>query len=284
MTMLTHLLTHRFFKARTLCRSTVLLLAAGMGSVLANAGAFDIGVSPSRFEVSAKSGGRLGQTLEIFNQDSQPTELSVRTLDWEYSEKGELKFFDELRPGSCRPWVTLERKTVKIKAQSKATFRFQIDVPADAAVTECRIMLAIEGVQPAYQAMVQSGGASLALPVNGRVAVAVYASINGAQPVLSMSQTSVMQKDQQSIASVTVTNSGNAHGRLDGALDAKDASGQSFELVPDGTPIMPGQTRSIVLKPRALSGTSEPKVVFPIKASGTLDWENGSFKVNAEFR
>ena len=228
--------------------------------------------------------GRLGQTLEIFNQDSQPTELSVRTLDWEYSEKGELKFFDELRPGSCRPWVTLERKTVKIKAQSKATFRFQIDVPADAAVTECRIMLAIEGVQPAYQAMVQSGGASLALPVNGRVAVAVYASINGAQPVLSMSQTSVMQKDQQSIASVTVTNSGNAHGRLDGALDAKDASGQSFELVPDGTPIMPGQTRSIVLKPRALSGTSEPKVVFPIKASGTLDWENGSFKVNAEFR
>ena len=268
---------------RRLCSLSTLTLAAVLSPVLAHAGAFDVGVSPSRFEISAKSSGRLGQTLEIFNQDGQPTELSVRTLDWEYSEKGELKFFDELRPGSCRPWFTLERKTVRIDARSKASFRFQIDVPADAGVTECRVMLAIEGVKPAYQAMVQSGGASLALPVNGRVAVAVYVSINGAQPVLSMSHTSTLQKDQESLASVTVTNTGTAHGRLDGALDAKDASGLSFELVPDGTPILPGQTRNIMLKPRALSGTSEPKVTLPVKANGTLDWENGSFKINAEF-
>ncbi len=277
------LLNPHFSLVRKVCGLSALALAALMSPLLTYAGAFDVGVSPSRFEVSAKSGGRLGQTLEIFNQDGQPTELSVRTLDWEYSEKGELKFFDELRPGSCRPWFTLERKTVRIDARSKASFRFQIDVPADAAVTECRVMLAIEGVKPAYQAMVQSGGASLALPVNGRLAVAIYVSINGAQPVLSMSQTSLMQKDQRSTASVTVTNTGTAHGRLDGALDAKDASGQSFELVPDGTPILPGQTRNIVLKPRALAGTAEPKVVYPVKASGALDWENGSFKINAEF-
>lgn len=280
----------RFFVRRIVCpaalrcSAALLLAAASLSPILASAGTFDVGVSPSRFEVSAKSGGRLGQTLEIFNQDGQSTELSVRTLDWEYSEKGELKFFDELRPDSCRPWVTLERKTVRISAQSKAMFRFQIDVPAGAPVTECRFMLAIEGVKPAYQAMVQSGGASLALPVNGRVAVAVYVAINGAQPVMSMSQASTMQKNQQRVATVVVTNTGNAHGRLDGALDAKDASGLAFELVPDGTPVMPGQTRVIELKPRALAGTGEPTVVFPVKASGTLDWDNGSFKINTEFQ
>lgn len=134
------ILNPHFSLVRKVCGLSALALAALMSPLQTHAGAFDVGVSPSRFEVSAKSGGRLGQTLEIFNQDGQPTELSVRTLDWEYSEKGELKFFDELRPGSCRPWFTLERKTVRIDARSKASFRFQIDVPADAAVTECRVM------------------------------------------------------------------------------------------------------------------------------------------------
>ena len=49
--------------------------------------------------------------------------------------------------------------------------------PADAPRSECRFMLAIEGVEPAQQAVIERGGASLSLPVNGRIAVAVYIGV-----------------------------------------------------------------------------------------------------------
>ena len=255
------------------------------GATLSQAGVFEIAVSPARFEVSAKSGGRLGQSLEIFNQDSQATELVVKTLDWDYTERGELKFYDELRPGSCREWVTLERPRLKVPARGKSTYRFQIDVPAGAPAQECRLMLAIEGAQPVAQPAVQSGGVSVSLPVNGRIGVAVYVAINGAQPVLKIdSVTTLKSAGKPDQPAVIVSNSGNAHGRLDGALDARDANGQTFEMTPDNSPIMPGQTRTIVLQPRQIADMKPLTVALPIKTTGTLDWDNGSFKVDAEFK
>jgi hypothetical protein len=132
--------------------------------------------------------------------------------------------------------------------------------------------------------MLQSGATNLSLPVNGRIAVAVYISVNGAQPKLSMQQVGTVLLEGQRLPAVTVSNTGSAHGRLDGALDAKDAQSQSFELVPEGTPIMPGQTRTIALRPRSLADQTVPKFTFPITSSGSLDWDDGSFKVNAEFK
>lgn len=273
---------------RTFARA-LLALAATAGCALAAAAPFEIAIMPSRFELSAKSGARLGQSLDIHNVGVTPTEVSVRTLDWSYSPEGEIAYLDALQPGSCRPWVLLERKTVKVPARGKAGFRFQIEPPADAPRGECRFMLAIEGVEPAYRAAIGQGGSSLSLPVTGRIAVAVYVLLNGAEPRLALSQVGTRELQGRRTPYVTVSNTGDAHGRLDGSLDATDATGKRFEMVPDGTPVMPGQTRLIALQPKADAGTGAnggppPAPVFPLKASGTLDWEKGGFKVNAEFR
>ncbi|MBS3997418.1 MAG: hypothetical protein KGZ67_08790, partial [Hydrogenophaga sp.] len=123
------------------------------------AGPFEVAVSPSRTELNARAGQRVGQSLQLYNVGGQVSALSFRTMDWSLSEKGELKFHDELLPGSCRPWVTLERRTRQIAPRANVPFRFQIDVPADAPRSECRFMIAIEGVEPAQQALINSGGA-----------------------------------------------------------------------------------------------------------------------------
>ena len=107
-------------------------------------------------------------------------------MDWTLSDKGELKFHDELLPGSCRPWVTLERRTRQVAARANVPFRFQIDVPADAPRGECRFMIALEGIEPAQQSIINSGGASLSLPVSGRIAVTVYLAVGGAKPQLEL--------------------------------------------------------------------------------------------------
>ena len=264
----------------------LLLLTGWFISLLtgvAQAGPFEIAVSPSRFEVTANNNQRLGQSFDIHNVGSQATEVSVRTLDWTYSEDGKISYYDELRPQSCRPWVTLERSTVKIAARNKKAFRFQVNVPANAPQTECRFMLAIEGVEPAYKPAISSSGASLSLPVTGRIAIAVYVALNGAEPKIAISQLAVKNMQGQRIPVVTVTNSGTAHGRLDGGLDVVDARGKSIQLIPEGSPILPGQTRTLGLFPKA-AGKEKTVLAYPLKSSGNIDWDLGSFRVEAEFK
>lgn len=260
------------------CALCAALLAAGA----VHAAPFEIAVSPSRFELSAQSGARLGQSLDIQNLSDRPSDVSVRTIDWQYSPEGDISYHDDLLPGSCRPWVTLERRSTTIPARGKRSFRFQIEPPADAPRGECRFMVAIEGTEPAQQAVIQSGGAALNLPVTGRIAVAVYVLLNGAEPKLELRQLASRTVNGQRTGFVTVSNTGDAHGRLQGSLDATDSQGRSFELAPEGTPILPGQTRTLALVPRGDNGQAPPGVRFPLKTSGLLDWDKGSFKVDAE--
>ncbi len=262
--------------------------AAAMGLTLltaaVHAAPFEIAVAPSRFELTAKSGERLGQSLDIHNLGNAATAVSIRTLDWTYSPEGQIAYHDELLPGSCRPWVALERRSVTVPAQNKSTFRFQVTPPANAPRGECRFMIAVEGVEPAQQTVIQSGGASLSLPVTGRIAVAVYVMLNGAEPKLEMQQITMREVGGKRTPIVNVSNTGDAHGRVEGTLDAKDAKGRAFSLAIEGTPIMPGQTRTLVLLPKAEEGQSMSQPTYPVQASGLLDWEKGSFKVNAELK
>lgn len=248
------------------------------------AAAFEMSVSPSRVETAGKPGARLGQSLQLTNVGSQPTELAVRTLDWTFSPEGNIGFHDELLEGSCRPWVTLERRFVRLAPQASVAFRFQVDVPPGAPRGECRFMLAVEGVEPAYRAQIQSGGASLSLPVSGRIAVAVYVAVGGAEPKLEVKGFGVKELGGKRLPVVTLANVGDAHGRLEGSLGGKDAKGVPFQLVPDSSPIMPGQVRTLVLQPKAPQQRGAIDPVYPLKADGQLDWNLGSFRFDVEFQ
>ncbi|WP_261803579.1 hypothetical protein [Variovorax sp. PAMC26660] len=260
------------------------LLVTAVAGHHAVAAPFEIAVTPSRFELAAKGGTRLGQSLDIHNLGSATTEVAIRSIDWSYSPEGDISYHDELLPGSCRPWVMLERRIVSVPARSKKSFRFQVDPPADAPRGECRFMIAIEGTEPAQQTVIRGGGASLNLPVTGRIAVAVYVLLNGAEPKLEIRQIASSEATGARRALITVANTGDAHGRLEGSLDATDSKGRAFELVPEGTPILPGQTRTLALVPKGDGGPPAPPPVYPVKASGALDWEKGSFKVDVELK
>lgn len=262
--------------ARLVCSAALASVA-----VAAQAAPFEVAVSPSRTELVGKAGQRVGQSIQIYNVGGQVSALSFRTMDWTLSDKGELKFHDELLPGSCRPWVTLERRTRQVAARANVPFRFQIDVPADAPRGECRFMIAIEGVEPAQQAIINSGGASLSLPVSGRIAVTVYLAVGGAKPQLELLRIGSDSVRAQRQPVITVRNNGDAHGRLDGALDATDSTGQRLALVPDGAPILPGQTRVLTLSPKATASGAAHTLKYPLSIQGSLDWDDGAFKVQA---
>ena len=93
---------------------TATLLLASWHSPEGRAAGFAALVSPPRFELTAKSGATLRQVFEVTNGSNTPGRLRVHTADFVLGADFGVTFHDELTPGSCRPWVAIERPLVSL--------------------------------------------------------------------------------------------------------------------------------------------------------------------------
>lgn len=243
--------------------------AALATSLVAPVGAqgFGASISPPRFEVQVKPGQTLRQVIEIQHIGTQNGTFRIYTNDWEFQRDGSVAFSNELAEGSCRPWVAVERRDLTITPNTRYRYRFEITAPADAPIGECRFAIMIEGTDPAR---VEQSGVSI--PVGGRIAVIVYASIGGAEPQLDITAMAVATVNGQSLPTLAVRNTGKAHGRLEGFLNGTDAAGNKFELSPSDLPILPGETRTITIIPVTEDRKAPPPVQYPLTVKGTLEW------------
>ncbi len=248
----------------------------------AHADGFAAAASPSRFEIEAKAGEVISKMLDIQHVGPKSSEYMVRTADWTLSEERGLEFYDTLQPGSCRPWVKLERKLVKVDAKSRKSFRFEVHIPADADPMECRFAIMVEGADQKVVPLMKDIG--LQLPLSGRLGVIVYVAIGGASPKLEVLEINRVAGGD-ALPFVHVKNTGNAHGRLDGSLKATDAAGKSFFLPVSTIPVMPGQSRMLTLTPAENLQTKKAvAVVYPVKVTGKLEWDQGAFQIDADLK
>ena len=139
-------------------------------------------------------------------------------------------------------------------------------VPDSAPAGECRFAILLEGDPESVQ-----GG--VVVPVSGRIGVIVYLSIGDAAPKLELAGQQLQTVDGSLLPSLHVRNSGNAHGRLEGFIDGKDASGRRFTFSPSSMPILVGETRDIILTPQGENDrTPAPPITYPLTLKGRLDW------------
>ncbi|MFO1322832.1 MAG: hypothetical protein U1F15_02105 [Burkholderiales bacterium] len=246
--------------------------------VAAPAGAqqFAAMVSPPRFELTGKPGQAQRQVVEISNGDVSPATYRVRTADWTLDASGVVKLSDELAPDSCRPWVAVERREITIPAGGRYRFRFEISPPAD-ATGECRFALLVEGGAATVKA-----GENISIPVNARIGVVVYMTLGDAAPELAIVRSEVAEREGRQVPLIHVRNTGRAHGRLEGFLEGTDAAGRRIDFMPNGLPILPGETREIVLNV-ASEADPRPTVTFPITIRGNLEWSGKSTPFEARF-
>jgi hypothetical protein len=267
-------------KVRMLLVCVVAVCSASMGW----AQGFSALVTPPRIEMEIKPGQDARQVIEITQVGDTPGRFRIYTNDWQLNDQGAVQFFDDLQPGSCRPWVALERRELTIAANSKIRFRIQVSPPADAAVKECRFAVMIEGLDTSR---VNPG--SVSFPVSGRIGVIVYAGMDGTKAQLSIvGQSVVMGKDgRDGIPTLSVRNEGNAHGRLAGLLTGVDANGQRLDFSPSTLPILPGETRPISLQinpnPNAPKEAPLPRIAFPVTIKGNLEWGGRNQAFEATF-
>jgi len=252
---------------KLLCAGLALVAAAV--STAAGAQGFAAVVSPPRFELAIKPGETVRDVVEINNASVQPATYRVRTADWTLSTDAGVAFSDALVPGSCRPWVAVERKEITVPGGGRYRYRFEVQAPADAPPGECRFAVMIEGEEQAVRT-----ASGLQVPVSGRIGVIVYVAVGSAQPDLQIVGATTAEADGQRAPVLKVHNGGNAHGRLGGFLSGVDARGQRRDFAPSTLPILPGETRAIAL-------VSDPgpadagEMVFPVRIQGTLEWGSG---------
>ena len=246
--------------------------------VYANEG-FTGGVTPSRFELSTTSNTVVRRSMEVYNLGTKPSRYSVRTVDWNYSDEGNISFSEELAENSCRPWVRLEKREIQVlpSAQTPRNFRFEIHVPEDAPKAECRFALMIEGVDSEY--VTQLGKhKNIAMPINGRIAVIVYLGVNGVEPDITINKLLVDRKLDSPLPTLEVYNGGDAHGRLESELFARTAEGKKVELSIASSPILAQQTRLLELRPTKAS----QKLTYPLSIKGKLYSDNNAFSIDTQ--
>jgi hypothetical protein len=244
-------------------RALVVLLGLLAASGAAAQG-FAAQVSPPRFEESAKAGTTFRNVLEITNDSNEAARFAFRTADWSLDAQGAAAFSYELAPGSCRPWVGIEAPEIQVPANGRKRYRFEVAVPADAPSGECRFAIMIEG----DSAPLPGGG----LQVAGRIGIIVYLTVGDGAPVLTHLGTRVASVNGRDLPLVSIRNSGNAHARLGGYLDAIDGNGKRITVSPSSDPILPGATREIALLPLGDGANApEPTLTFPLRIKGRLE-------------
>jgi hypothetical protein len=209
---------------------------------------FAAAVTPPRFEISVEPGQVTRQVMEITHAIAGTGSYRVYTTDWNMDPSGALTFYDTVQPGSCRPWVSIERREVAVAQGTRVRYRFEVAPPAGVSPQECRFALMIES-KP--QEVMTSEASSF--PMNGRIGVIVYVSVGGAKAVLEPGALTIGRLDGQQVPMLSVHNSGNATGRLSGILEGTDAGGAPIEFTPESLPILPGQTRLIGLQRYAVN-------------------------------
>src|ERR1700722_16481594 len=156
-----------------------LLAAAFSASVQAQG--FAALVSPPRFELAAQAGKTVRSVIEVSNRSTAPAHYLMHTADWTFATDFTVNFHDELQPGSCRPWVAIERPEVVVPGGATLRYRFEVTVPADAPAGECRFAVMIEGAEPS---IAKRNGRDL--PVTGRIGVIVYVTVGNGAPDLEV--------------------------------------------------------------------------------------------------
>jgi hypothetical protein len=251
---------------------------------------FALSVSPPRFELSAEPGQTARAVVELSNASELVTQLKFSTAEWELSADGGVILSEALKPGSCRPWVAIERRQTSLKPKGQIRYRFEVTPPADAAPSECRFAIVLSGSEARV-----SPTENVSFPVSGQIAIIVYVSVGDVKPRLEIVKADVVDIDGKLTPVLMVQNTGTAHGRLSAFLSGTDAAGIKREFSPTTLPILPGETRRIALTiddggdAVETQGASPPPqastrpIVYPLNMRGTINDSVNSFSFEGVF-
>ncbi len=247
--------------------------------VASDAGSFAGLVSPPRFELKAKPGEVLKEVLEIGNDTSVADEFAVSTADWTLNAKGGVEF--------ARP-LDASEAAARGCASSGAPSRCSRGACASTA-SRCTCPRTLPRRSAASrswsrrppESMPEITAGNIQFPLSGRIGVIVYISVGDVAPKLELRDVGMKEFNGRITPAATFYNSGKRHGRPEGVLEGKDASGKSFEFVVSPFPILPGETRAVALWAQEGPDKKTPVIAYPLRLRGTIEWDGGKQSIDS---
>jgi fimbrial chaperone protein len=270
----------KFYSNSSALFLVILLISADVA-----AQGFGAGISPSKFELRAKPGAVVRDTITIVNVTSAVAGYQFSTVDWKLDDSQGPVFLDDvLVENSCRTWVRLERKMVQIRPEAQKKYRFEVHVPKDAEAGLCKFALLIEPVEPAMVELGE-GDQKISFPVVGRYAAMVYVTIGDARAEIEFLGIGERMKGDKRLPTLMLSNSGNTLDRTFGEISATDADGRRYVLIPQNFPILPGRTEAILLSPEQVRNREPVPInfIYPLTLKGRFEIGGRSFQVNEVF-
>ncbi|MEL0083662.1 MAG: hypothetical protein VW985_11590 [Gammaproteobacteria bacterium] len=274
-----------------LCRTAGRYLAVllGCGTMLfafgVQAASFAVGVSPPHFELRGKPGSVVRDVLLLLNTADEFGDYQLRSADWSMDERGGVTIHGpELIENSCRPWVRIERRKLQLEPLGRRQYRFEVHIPEDAEVGECRFALLIsQGTADQPISAEQRSANSIRMPIAAQIAVIVYVAVGDATPELSFVGASVETRSKGKVPILTLHNSGLVHGRPFGNLIGTDAAGKEHSLVITPTPVLAGANVDVVLQPDPTLPVEEVvPITFPLQLKGSVEFEQGALEIDTQ--
>jgi len=259
--------------------SAALIAAAMLISGPTLSAGFGAGVSPTKFELRAKPGATLRDVLTILNASDEPAEYALRTADWQLNDDQSVEYFeDELLDGSCRPWVKLERRLLKIMGGGQKRYRFEVHVPEDTPAGLCKFAILIEPGETAMASVGDNG--EIKFPVVGRYAVTVYVTVGDAKPDIEFLGLGEQQFGTIRLPTLQFRNNGSTYDRAFGQVTATDAAGTRHTLVASTFPVLPGRTENILLALENNPNQEDIVVIeYPLNLKGRIQIGGQTFKI-----
>ncbi|HYA42223.1 MAG TPA: hypothetical protein VEF34_13025 [Syntrophobacteraceae bacterium] len=208
-------------------------------------------VSPIRVEHQVKAGTNETNVIEVRNESSEPTRVTVHAEDWSVDRKGNVSFSPAGGdPASCAEWIQLNPTDFRLEPGQIRQIRYSLTVPAEVKDGGYRAAILLTGMP-----LPGEGAGKRRVNVHGRIAVITYATVGNPEIRGRFEDFQVTAGNKGISFKLTLANDGDVHFRIKKSwISIKNSAGEEVSRVevPE-IPVLPGGARELEFKKEDLA-------------------------------
>jgi P pilus assembly chaperone PapD len=237
-------------------------------------------VSPIRVEHQVKPGTNETNVIEVRNEASEPTRVTIHPEDWTVDRKGNVSFSRLAGdPYSCGNWLQINPTDFRLDPGQSRQIRYALNVPADAREAGYRAAIVLEGMS-----LRTEGPTRREMNLHGRIAVVAYATVGNPEIKAQFQDFQVYAGNKGTSFKMILANQGDVHFRIKKSwIAVKNSKGEEVGRVevPE-IPVLPGGVRELEFKKEDLvlsKGTYLAEAILDVGREDFLGRKN-SFSVS----
>lgn len=199
-------------------------------------------ISPPNFELSAKPGDIISNTLKIENLSDTALNFSVRTQNFKaYGDEGQVSLTEETSSYSINEWISYKAETFTIAPKKNYLLDFTINIPNNAEPGSHFGALVVSTSDPSTTS---GSGTSVVQEIGALILIRLPGDVNENATLLNFNPSQQVFTEPKIKFTSTVENIGDVHFKITPYINIYDVFGnkvQSYETTAKN--VLPGSKR-----------------------------------------